>query len=180
MNLSRVRYRIHQFIRALWASADPEELASAQTILTPEQMALFKRMQPGEQAHALSVYSQLVAHGETVPDLLVAALLHDVGKSCHPLRLWERVLIVLARAILPKQAGRWGNSSPQPVARRFWTRPFVIAEQHPAWGADLAASVGASPRAVTLIRLHQDSPSSVTDVEVKRLLVKLQAVDDST
>jgi hypothetical protein len=180
MSLGRVLYRVRQFIHAAWADVHPGELEQARSVLTPAQMALFAGMQPSEQAHALKVYRQLVDQGETSLDLLVAALLHDVGKSCSPLRLWERVLIVLARLVFPERSRHWGASSPDRDRYRFWRRAFVVAEQHPAWGAALAAEAGASPRTVTLIRLHQDPPSPTVDAEVKRLLIKLQAVDDHT
>jgi hypothetical protein len=178
MSLSRVRYRVRQFQHALWSAADPEGLEQARSILTPAQLALFAGMQASEQAHALSVCRQLVDHGETLPDLLVAALLHDVGKCLCPLRLWERVLIVLGKAIFPAQVRRWGNL-PAPVAAiRGWKRAFVVAEQHPAWGAELAVEAGASPRTVALIRHHQDRAPWKGDPEIECLLGKLQAVDD--
>lgn len=180
MSLGRVLYRVRQFFHAVWADVDAEELEHACSVLTPAQMALFAGMQPSEQAHALKVYRQLVDQGETCLDLQVAALLHDVGKSCSPLRLWERVWIVLARLVFPVRSRHWGTSTPDRDRYRFWRRAFVVAEQHPAWGAALAAQAGASPRTATLIRLHQDPPSPTVDAEVKRLLIKLQAVDDHT
>jgi hypothetical protein len=180
MSWPRVRYRIRQFFHALQAEVDPVDLERARSVLTPAQMTLFLGMQPSEQAHALSVYRQLLSQGETAPDLGVAALLHDVGKSCRPLRLWERVWIVLVRAVLPEQTRRWGRADRQMGKGPFWKQAFVVAEQHPAWGADLAARAGASPRAVALIRLHQDIPPAALDGEIKRLLFELQAVDDHT
>jgi exopolyphosphatase/pppGpp-phosphohydrolase len=177
MSLSRVLYRIRQFYLALRATADPRDLEQARSVLTPAQAALFTRMQSSEQAHAVSVYRQLVAQGESSYDLLAAALLHDVGKSLSPLRLWERVLIVLARAFFPAQSRRWGSLPAERL--RGWRRAFIVAEQHPAWGAALAAEAGASPRLVTLIRLHQEVPPNEADPETRRLLSKLQAVDDN-
>ena len=177
MSLSRVLYRVRQFYFALRAVADPQDLEQARSVLAPAQVALFSGMQPSEQAHAVSVYRQLVAQGETSSDLLAAALLHDVGKSLSPLRLWERVLIVLARAFFPAQSRRWGSLPA--VGLGGWKHAFVVAEQHPAWGAALAAEAGASPRLVTLIRLHQEAPPTEADPETRRLLIKLQAVDDN-
>ena len=179
MSLRRVIYRVRQFYLALWAAAGAEDMDRARSVLTPAQMALFTGMRSSEQAHAMSVYRQLVEQGETFPDLLAAALLHDVGKSLSPLRLWERVLIVLARAIFPAQSRRWGNLSIPAVGLRGWRRAFIVAEQHPAWGAALAAEAGASPRTVALIRQHQEPPSSATEADIERLLSKLQAVDDN-
>jgi len=177
MSLGRVLYRVRQFFLALRAPADPQDLEQARSVLAPAQIKLFAGMQSGEQAHAVNVYRQLVAQGETSSDLLAAALLHDVGKSLSPLHLWERILIVLARAVLPAQSRRWGSLPMEGL--RGWRRALIIAEQHPAWGADLAAEAGASPRTVVLIRQHQEPASTVADPETKCLLSKLQAVDDN-
>jgi hypothetical protein len=68
-------------------------------------------MQESEQAHALRVLHALLEQGEEHPDLSVAALLHDVGKSRFPLKLWERVLIVLGQAFFPERAARWGAAA---------------------------------------------------------------------
>lgn len=175
----RIGYRIRQFWEALHAAPTEYELAEVRGVLSPPLMVLFLQMQPGEQAHSLRIYRGLCDRGETHPDLLVAALLHDVGKSRHPLRLWERVLIVLAQKLFGKRMKAWGQGQP-----RGWRRAFVIAEQHPAWGAELAAQAGASPLAVRLIRHHQEGPDPDLPLPhadkalEARLLVHLQLLDN--
>jgi hypothetical protein len=176
MSLSWVPYRVRQFFLALRVAVDPRDVEQARSILTPKQMELFVGMQPSEQTHAVKVYRRLVEQGETSPDLLVAALLHDVGKSLSPLHLWDRVLIVLAREVFPERSRRWGSLPAQ--GDGGWRRAFLVAEQHPTWGAALAAEAGASPQTVALIRQHQEPASTAVDVEIERLLSKLQAVDD--
>jgi predicted hydrolase (HD superfamily) len=52
--------------------------------------------------------------------------------------------------------------------------------QHPAWGAELVAAAGGSPRAVELIRRHADPVRPPFAGETDRLLAALQAVDDSS
>ncbi len=175
MSLPRVGYRLRQFWQALLARPEPEDLALARQTLTPPQLALFQQLQASEQAHALQVFSQLRVKDKDQPDLLAATLLHDVGKARHRLRIWERVVIVLAKASSPARAQRWGGGLP-----RGWRRPFVIARQHPFWGAEMAAQAGASPLAQALIRRHQDPlPGEAKSLE-DRLLQKLQAVDNET
>ena len=144
-------------------------------MLTPEQYSLFLRLQPCEQAHSLNLLHALCAEGQSNPDLLAASLLHDVGKSRHPLRTWERVVIVLANVFLPKQAWEWGDAQPC-----GWRRPFVIARQHPAWGAEMTAQTGASDLLVELIRRHQDDLPAHPASEADRLPAILKKYDDQT
>lgn len=167
-------YRTRQFWFALTARPTQNDLAHAGHFLTPELLQLFLQMQPGEQAHSLEVFRQLQDQGETNRDLLAAALLHDVGKSRCPLRLWERVLIVLVRAAVPGQAAAWGQGQP-----RGWRRSLVVAEQHPAWGAQMAEQAGASPKTVELIRRHQEEifADHRSDPGIA-LLIRLQSVDN--
>lgn len=173
-------YRLRQFLEALTAAPTPADLALVRTTLTPTQAALFAQLQPSEQAHAARVLREVQArcHAQGFPapaDLQTAALLHDVGKARYPLRLWERVIIVLGQTLRPEMATRWGKDTTSPP--RGLRRPFVIAAQHPAWGADMAAARGASPRVAALIRRHQD-PLPLTDAEEDQWLAILQAVDD--
>jgi hypothetical protein len=175
MTLARLRYRAQQFWDALWSAPAPGDLRLAERWLNPEQMRLFLRMQPGEQAHSLRVMNRLLQKGEAQPDLMAAALLHDVGKALSPLRIEERVLIVLVRTAAPQVALRWGSSE-----ARGWRRAFVTAEQHPAWGAELALKAGTSALAVELIRRHQEPPLALPDKPVERMLACLQHADQQS
>lgn len=168
-------YRFQQFWKALTARPTQADLALARTVLNPEQFNLFNRLQPSEQAHSLGIYHALQAEGCSDLDLLAAALLHDIGKSCYPLQVWERVLIVVAKVLLPEQSERWGDAPPS-----GWRRPFVVARHHPAWGAELAGNAGASSLLVEVIRRHQEPlpqhPQSLADF----LLVQLKRYDDQS
>jgi hypothetical protein len=213
----RVVYRTRQFWLALQAKPPARDLAQIQDVLNPSQAALFTRLQLSEQAHSLQVYTKLKEKGATHPDLLSAALLHDVGKCLAPLRLWERVAIVLAKAICSGQVKRWGEAPAGASAGRVvqagpqggnerangdlrtWRRPFIIAEQHPEWGARLAEQAGASPLCAALIRRHQENlrsaqddaasltchperseGSPATEEEIVRFLHILQSADDES
>ncbi len=165
---SRLVYRTRQFWNALPGTRKPVETEALLPHLSPTQIFLFRRMQRSEQIHAFQVLKLLKAAGQTDPDLLSAALLHDVGKVLFPISLFDRVLIVLGKAFFPRQARRWSEGT----LDRFH-RPFVVAAHHPDWGADLAEQAGASPRTVELIRHHQDI-SSNDDQQ----LAALQAADD--
>jgi hypothetical protein len=181
MIVGRGFYRLRQFWSVLYAAPSAGELDKVRSLLTPPQMALFLRMHRSEQAHSIQVMGAVfhASHGvqaEARQDLLKAALLHDVGKSRYPVRIWERVLIVLSKAFLPGQVKRWGNGDAE-GSGLGWRRAFVVAEQHPAWGAKVAAEAGASPLVTALIRRHQDPRSNSSESLEDRLLHILQAAD---
>ncbi len=175
MKIKNIFYRVRQFWLAVRSPAPTtEELAIAQEVLNPSEMALFTQMQASEQTHSLQVLKTIQERGQTHPDLLTAALLHDVGKIRYPLRLWERVFIVLGNKFIPRLTKTWGDSAP-----RGWRRPFVVADQHPLWGAELTTEAGTTPLAASLIRRHQETlPSNQDNSLEDRLLSILRHADN--
>jgi putative nucleotidyltransferase with HDIG domain len=116
--------------------------------LTPAQQRLFWAMMVEDQRHSLDVFHTLQRRGCQDRDLLLAALLHDVGKG--EVRLWHRVLYVLLR------------TGPSGLLRRLaqpngagWRRALASINEHGRRGATLAQKAGAPPAVVELIRNHQ-------------------------
>lgn len=175
MKTARLLYRTRQFWHALTAAPARVDLEQARHVLSPAQFRLFQTMQTSEQAHALQVLHRLLQQGETPSDLQRAALLHDVGKTRYPLRLWERGMIVIAKLLFHNNVIQWGKSAPQ-----GWKRAFAISEQHAGWGAEMAAAAGASALTTSLIRRHQDKLHSHSISLEDQLLVRLQEADDSS
>jgi hypothetical protein len=173
--ISRLAYRSRQFWKALPGPRKRIPGEALLPFLTPAQLGLFQRMQPSEQAHAFQIFKHLETSGQTNPDLLAAALLHDVGKILHPLSIYDRVIIVLVTRFFPGTARRWAEGTP-----RGLRMPFVVAAQHAGWGADLASQAGASSRSVELIRRHQDVRLPNPGSDTQRLLAALQAADDES
>ncbi|MBI3242014.1 MAG: HD domain-containing protein [Chloroflexi bacterium] len=169
--MTGARYRIWQFGRLLTTRMPPEALAEVRAWLTPSLFDLFCRMTPAEQHHAYCVWQTLMKQGYTDRDLLTAALLHDVGKSKMPLAAWEKVAIVLGFKFMPRLAEKWGGTETGKPS--WWARPFVVAVQHPAWGADLAEAAGGSASVVSLIRHHQNKSRELA------WLPELQAADNA-
>lgn len=173
MNTSPAR-RLGQGLRALFAFAQPLDLTLARTYLADDLLALLRRIKRSEQIHSLRVLRDLLAEGPVGGDLGVAALLHDVGKSRYPLAVWQKTAAVLVRAFLPRLFDRFSRGDP----RRLLERPFVVAAQHPAWGAELADAAGASSGAVWLIAHHQDDAGQWSGHALYADLLRLQRADD--
>jgi hypothetical protein len=168
----RLRYRVIQFLRALQDRPSASELAFVRAHLPSELLSLFERMSPSDQAHSIRVCQSLLENGHSDAELLAAALLHDVGKSLVRPNILERVLVVLANRIAPKQVLKWSEG--QAIG---WRRAFVIAHKHPQWGADLVAERGGPEVTVYLIRHHQRSSTEPLNDSLSHRLSLLQAAD---
>ena len=172
---SKVSYRVWQFWQGFKRSLREGDQKVVNTILFPEEQHLFHKLPAADQNHSLRVFRSLQIQGEDDPDLLKAALLHDLGKTRYPLRRWERVFAVLAAGLFPRRVQVWGDGKPTGLRR-----PLVIIKQHPQWGADLAQLAGSSPRTVWFIRNHEkDLPEGSPTDEELFLLRKLQAADNT-
>lgn len=167
--------RFRQGVSELFAFAQPVDRALAAEYLSPELLALFDRMKRGERLHSLNVLRDVMAQGPTPRELAIAALLHDVGKSRHPLRTWQKTCAVIVRALFPKLARRWQLSE----GGRFWQRPFIVTSRHPEWSADMLAEAGAPEGAVWLAAHHNDDPALWAGQPYAEFLRRLQEADDS-
>jgi putative nucleotidyltransferase with HDIG domain len=166
-------YRAWQFFQSLKKSPGENDLVEVRLMLNPAEMDLFQRLPVPDQNHSLSVYQTLRENGEEDPDLLKAALLHDLGKTRFPLRRWERVIAVLLLSFFPRLKDSWGNDLPT-----GFKKPVVVIIQHPAWGAELAQQAGSSDRTVWLIKNHEmHHPAEEIGLEDLVLLKKLQEAD---
>lgn len=165
----RARYRFWQFFSMVWGGFHPVDQVYAETTLVDADLqALFTRMPRMERNHGIAVSKALEQQGFDSPDLLAAALLHDVGKIDQYPRLWERIFTVLIEHGAPHLASRMAQGSPKGLRRGFVVRRF-----HADWGGDLVSRAGASSRTTFLIQAHHATP------EDDRELAALQAVDDN-
>lgn len=169
----KLGYRLTQFWHAVSQKPTAQDLNEVRLLLTPEQTALFLKMQPAEQTHALRVLRFLQQQGQQHPNLLCAALLHDVGKIRYPLALWQRIWIVVAQRLFSSRAHQWAQNP-----RNAWQKALQAAEKHPEWGAQLAAEVGCEPLTLQLIARHQQRQIQSFQSLEDWLLKSLQIADD--
>ena len=150
--IARFPHLVRRFCGVLSARVDASELVTLDRYLNASERDLFLLMRVADQRHSLDLCRRLEGDGHTDPDLLRAALLHDVGKAFGPLPLPHRVIFSFCRLVSPGLAS-W-------LARRDsprWCRPFFLAANHADIGARAAARAGSNPRVVGLIGGH-DSP----------------------
>src|SRR4030042_6140545 len=92
MSMGRAVHLVRRFLRALTAHVDPSDRQVIADNLTPAQQRLFWAMMLQDQRHSLDVFYTLQRRGCQDRDLLLAALLHDVGKG--EIHLSQRVVSV--------------------------------------------------------------------------------------
>ena len=172
--ISNINYRYWQFIQSLKSSPGENDWLKIGGILSENELALFKKLPTPDQNHSLRVLQTLELENEIDPDLIKAALLHDLGKIRYPLRRWERIFAVLVKTIFPKRYHQWGAGDPSGLKR-----PLVVINQHSDWGADLAQQAGSSLTTVWLIRNHESTLDSGSQNNHDLILLnKLQKADN--
>lgn len=169
-------YRVRQGLRAMFAFTHAIDYAQASEYLTQPMLTLFKTLRRGEQIHSLHVLNGVLAQADHTPRALaIAALMHDIGKTRYPLRLWQKTLTVLIRKFFPRTFERLSAGDP----RAFLERPFVVYVHHPAWGAELLEKLGAPADAVWLTAHHADPIDVWREHPLFPLLARLHAADES-
>jgi putative nucleotidyltransferase with HDIG domain len=169
-----VSYRINQFWWALTAENLPKSAQSRiGSLLSEKERALFDLFSPSEQRHSYKVYETLMAAGFDQHELLVAGVLHDIGKTREPLNVMERIVVVLVEKFSPHKLASWGRGP-----ARGWKRPFVVKVQHPKWGSEMVKEAGSNDLVVKLVRRHQEPLPQIPNGIEDELLGLLQWADD--
>lgn len=145
--LWQVGYRAGQFVRGFRTTLSPEEIAAARRLLGARELQLFAGLHPRDRRHSMNVMRWLEASTRPSRELLVAALLHDVGKG--QLRVLDRVAYVTLNAISPQFLDG--------IAREHgprWRQGLWRLRHHARLGAERLIEAGSSPRVVELVAAH--------------------------
>lgn len=171
-----MRYRFTQFWRHF--RTKPVTVKSREnldSLLSEGQLRLFEKLPAEYQDHSYRVMMRLRDSGEDRQDLLVAAILHDVGKIRTPVTVWERSLAVLMEKWMPGKLERYSKGPPN-----GWRRAVVVKAQHPIWGAELAREAGCTALTVSLIKRHHECVADQDETEEAQYLRALQRADNNS
>ncbi len=142
-----IRDRIRQFRHTNVVPCEAD-FALAREWLAPLLFALFANQHPRDIVHSANTARWLLHRGHRGPDLVVAALLHDIGKGQQ--RRGDRVVYVVADQLgLTRTVA---NSRSRIELRRAIAR----TADHSASGAHTLLEAGATARAVDLTRRHHE------------------------
>lgn len=135
--------RVRQF-REASLEPDADDLALAREYLADDLLALFAAQAPRDQRHSARTARWLLERGhDGNPDLLVAALLHDVGKGAQRTR--DRV----AHVVTGRLPGVGAAGS-----RFEMRRAIARSRAHSKRGAELLTEAGAGERVIDWTRRH--------------------------
>lgn len=142
----------------------------ASLTVAPRTARLFAALAPHDRRHLVAVHGACVSEGLS-PDLVLAGLLHDVGKSSLSARritLLDRTLHVLLGRVTPRPLV-WLAREPTGGA----TLGLHLALHHPALGAGRLAALGWPASVTDLVRRHATDDTSGD-------LAVLRRIDDAT
>lgn len=164
------RKRLVQGLRGLTPIRSGTDVdRSLLSLLTAEQRQRFEELLAFDQQHLCRVAIHLKEQGVTDTDVLVAGLLHDIGKvdgKTH-VRLPDRVVKVVLKRASPGTLRSVADAYPNGRLGGL-----ALTMLHPEIGARTAADLGCSERTCWLIRNHE-AESDLGDAD----LARLQAAD---
>jgi UTP:GlnB (protein PII) uridylyltransferase len=145
-------YRIQQFFKSLFVTKGMVDMEFVHKHLTAAQEGVFLRMQAYDRYHSVYFAKTLISNVYKVPeDLIVAALLHDVGKSRYPINSFHRMGAVVARRFAPQVMEK---ENEEEVA--FLNRTVLVSNHHAEWSENMAKSAGVSDLTAWIIAHHED------------------------
>lgn len=153
--MGRLRHLVRRFGASLRPGGPaPADEAWARGLLTEDERRLWAAMSGPDRRHAVAVARHVEDRlGPDRPDtVLVAALLHDVGKTVAGLGTYGRVVATLSGAVAGEDTARlWASG-------RGLTRRVGLYLDYRELGVDLLELAGSDPMVIAWSREHHDPP----------------------
>jgi hypothetical protein len=150
----RLRHLAGRFFGALsWRPPPSADLAWVASVLSPAELALWRRMPNHDQRHSIGVARDVCARlGGTPyaddPRWPAVALLHDIGKIDSGLGVYGRVVATLCGLLGGRELARaWS-------AKRGFTRRVGLYLRHDELGADMIRVAGGREEAAAWAAAH--------------------------
>src|SRR5215218_1954924 len=167
-----------RFVRALSPAAPrADDVTWAESVLTPEGFAIFRRQPHHDQRHAIGVARDVQARLAGTPNAddtrwLSAALMHDIGKLDSRRGVYGRVVATVSGAVAGREhAEAWSQSS-------GFTRRVGVYLRHAELGADRIRIAGEPEEAAAWAAHHHD-PSTWPDLPIPpEVVTALDAADN--
>lgn len=168
----RARHLVRRFVTTL-RGRSPEQVDErwVRSLLVPREIELWERMTATDRAHGVEV-ARRTAESIDTPEVLAAALLHDVGKVEADAGIVSRVLATLVDPFVSEtRASGWAQrTGPVGTLGRLLCYPQI--------GARLLADVGSARLVVQWAAEHHQPPRRWTiDPAIGTVL---QAADDAS
>ena len=153
MLIGRAFYRCGQFFKALEERRAPLDQTLLDRHLGSAARLAFEAMSTRDRVHAIRTAIVVCRRTEGDADLVVAALLHDVGKGRQ--MLWHRVAYILLATASPGLLHRLARTG------GGWRGALARSLDHPRIGGALARSLGCSEGVTQLIEEHHRASEDV-------------------
>ena len=142
---------VRRFFASLRPGGPPRaERMWVEGVLSEAEYGLWTRMYGPDRRHSVVVGREVQRRlgDEATPPVLVAALLHDVGKIDADLGTWGRVVATLSTKLAgPDMATLW-------IKSQGFTRRVGLYLHHPVIGADMLEMAGLDPLVVAWTEQH--------------------------
>lgn len=148
-----------RLVGSLSRSEPPEpDVRWLEAMLLPAEVKEFESMSVADRRHAVECArrAEVLLGSDASPELIVAAALHDVGKTEAHLGTLGRVGATLVGRVTPS---RWREGW---LARGGWPRAIAVYLEHDVRGAARLEEIGSSPLAVAWAREHHLAESDWT------------------
>ncbi|HEV2065498.1 MAG TPA: HD domain-containing protein [Thermomicrobiales bacterium] len=168
------RHRLRQtlfYLSSAWPGprSSPAIPCAIASELRPGTAEIFKQLAQADQVHAIDVAMGLAELGAP-PDLVIAGLLHDIGKvqDSYRITVADRIAHVLMCRFAPTTVDRLRRS----IAPRGGTQGLWALSVHDHVGAGIVRDLGYGDRIEWLVRHHQTPDPDDPD------LLLLQVMDN--